>query len=91
MVVKKLKAINDVDLIVDVPKDAPYYEDLRMLYNAGILVGNDKVGTFQPQTNITRAEFATIMSRMVDGYFVTSTMYTFAEDKGRLACKESVQ
>jgi len=46
---------------------------------SGYVKGSD--GMVNPKANITRAEFATIMSRMVDGYFVTSTIYTFAEDK----------
>lgn len=35
-------------------------------YRAGILTGGDKKGTFYPNQSITRAEVATILSRMMD-------------------------
>jgi len=44
---------------------------------SGYVKGSD--GKVNPAANITRAEFATIMSRMVGGYFVTSNMFTYPE------------
>ena len=44
---------------------------------SGYVKGSD--GMVNPEANITRAEFATIMSRMVGGYFVTSNMFTYPE------------
>jgi len=35
------------------------------LYNAGILEGNDAIGTFAPNTNIKRSEVAAIVNRMM--------------------------
>ena len=37
-----------------------------LLYRAGILSGNDKYGTFAPQSSITRVQVAAIISRMID-------------------------
>jgi len=36
-----------------------------MLYEAGVLTGNDDAGTFIPNANINRAEAATIISRVI--------------------------
>jgi len=36
------------------------------LYRAGVLTGKDEFGTFSPNANITRAEVATIITRMVN-------------------------
>ena len=41
-------------------------ERIYALYRAGILTGNDEYGTFNPDTNITRAEVAAIIARMID-------------------------
>ena len=37
-----------------------------LFYRAGILSGNDKYGTFAPQSSITRVQVAAIISRMID-------------------------
>ena len=55
-------SLPDVDDIVFF--DAP--ERIYALYRAGILTGNDAYGTFYPDSNITRAEVAAIIARMVD-------------------------
>ena len=60
-----LPTINNVPFgsIPDVYRsDAAIYK----LYRAGILAGNDAVGTFRPNSPITRAEVATILVRMAD-------------------------
>ena len=41
-------------------------ERIYALYRAGILTGNDAYGTFRPDSNITRAEVAAIIARMID-------------------------
>ena len=46
---------------------------------SGYVKGSD--GKVNPEANITRAEFATIMSRMVGGYYVTSNVFTYPEGK----------
>lgn len=52
--------------IPDVSTGASFAPYVYRLYRAGILTGGDAVGTFSPQTYITRAEAATIVSRMAE-------------------------
>ena len=63
-----LAAINNVETgsIPDVPSGSSYYNAVYSLYRAGIISGSDSKGTFYPNSNITRAEAATILSNMVD-------------------------
>lgn len=48
----------------DVPVDADYAEAVAELYGMGIFTGDEK-GNFNPDKTITRAEFATIMVRLM--------------------------
>ncbi len=57
-------AINDVDYIPDVPVGAMYGEKLLTLYNAGIVMGSDDYGTFNPDASIVRSECAAIINRV---------------------------
>ncbi len=61
-----LEAVNKVadGRIPDVDTTASYAEAVYMLYRAGVLVGNDAIGTFLPESNISRGEVAAIASRM---------------------------
>lgn len=61
-----LHAINEVadNSIPDVPMQSSYSGAVYKLYRAGILTGNDAVGTFAPDTNIQRSAVAAIVSRM---------------------------
>jgi uncharacterized repeat protein (TIGR02543 family) len=43
----------------------PYRSDIIMLYEAGILAGNDAQGRFNPNNSIIRAEAAAIISRVI--------------------------
>ena len=63
-----LNAINTVDddAIPDVRSAEKYAASVYLLYRAGILVGSDSLGTFNPTSSIKRSEVATIASRMVD-------------------------
>ena len=61
----ELAAVNTVNLLPDVNNGTPYKDDIFMLYKAGILTGNDDNGTFYPGNNITRAEAAAIISRVI--------------------------
>ncbi|MBR2742877.1 MAG: DNA/RNA non-specific endonuclease [Clostridia bacterium] len=60
--------INDVSLsdIPDVNARTPYAREIERLYGAGILNGGDARGTFFPDSRITRAEAAAIITRAVD-------------------------
>ncbi len=62
----ELKEINDVSEIPDVDEDNEYYYEILYLYNAGVLSGSDSRGTFNPKSNISRAEVSAIIVRVVD-------------------------
>jgi len=52
--------------IPDVPAGAAFYDAAYRLYRAGVLTGNSASNAFEPQSRITRAEAATIVSRLVE-------------------------
>lgn len=52
--------------IWDVPAEMDGAVEIYTLYNAGIITGNDKYGTFYPQNPIKRSEGAVIASRVAD-------------------------
>ena len=62
-----LTQINNIanGAIHDVPDD----EKIYLLYRAGILTGNDKYGTFNPNSTIQRSEVAAIVVRMADASY----------------------
>jgi hypothetical protein len=62
-----LKPINNITdgKIPDVKMADSYGPAVYKLYNAGILEGNDAIGTFAPNTNIKRSEVAAIVNRMM--------------------------
>lgn len=61
-----LNAINVITSIPDVPKHVSYSSEVYKLYNAGILLGSDESGTFNPDNDIQRSEVAAIVTRMAD-------------------------
>ena len=62
-----LTAINAIEkgTLPDV-KDDYKADSVYTLYRAGVLTGNDEFGTFNPDSTITRAEVAAIITRMAD-------------------------
>lgn len=62
---EELKSQNVVTLLPDVDEDTIYFEFINLLYAAGVLSGSDEHGTFNPLNNITRAEAAAIISRVI--------------------------
>ena len=56
---------NTVNNLPDVIAGTPYRDEILMLYMAGVLTGSDTQGTFNPGNNITRAEAAAIISRII--------------------------
>ena len=58
-------AQNTVNSLPDVNNGTPYRDSILTLYKAGVLTGNDAQGTFSPSNNITRAEAAAIISRVI--------------------------
>ena len=62
--VSALPAINAVLSLPDVTAFTPHADEIFLLYNAGVLTGNDSFGTFKPNDTISRAEAAAIISRV---------------------------
>ncbi len=60
----ELKEINSITSIPDVKSSAKYYNEIMLLYKAGVLTGMDKYGTFDPNSNVKRSESAAIISRV---------------------------
>lgn len=56
-------AINNISKVHDVPSGIDFHDDVMLFYNAGILNGNDSIGTFLPMSAITRKRAAVILSR----------------------------
>lgn len=60
------KAINSITELPDVTGATKYSAEIFMLYNSGIVAGSDKYGTYQPNSNITRAQATAILNRVVN-------------------------
>ena len=60
-----LVAINDIQAIPDVSGTESYGESAYRFYQAGVLTGSDKYGTFNPESNISRSEVSAIVTRIV--------------------------
>ena len=56
---------NNINAIPDVENNDSS-NNIYLFYNAGILTGSDKYGTFKPNSNIQRSEVATIATRIID-------------------------
>jgi len=56
---------NTVNSLPDVGPATPYREAIFTLYKAGIMSGNDAIGTFLPANKMTRAEAAAIISYVI--------------------------
>lgn len=59
-------SINNISELPDVGSSTKYSTQIFSLYNAGIIAGNDKYGTFNPNSNIQRSETVAIILRVVD-------------------------
>lgn len=58
--------INDIAEIPDISSSNYAFEQILMFYNAGILAGSDKYGSFKPETSITRSEVSAIVARIAE-------------------------
>ncbi|MBE6030351.1 MAG: S-layer homology domain-containing protein [Clostridiales bacterium] len=57
----------DKDRIPDYASVGTYYKNyVRQAYQAGMIAGVDKAGTFNPLGTLTRAQAATVLNRLVD-------------------------
>jgi len=61
----EFKEINNITKVPDVNFETRYNYEILKLYNAGILTGQDHNLTFNPEANISRAEVAIIVTRVV--------------------------
>lgn len=61
----QINSIED-NAVIDYPMEGEYSKEVYSLYRAGIISGSDEKGTFNPNSNITRAEVATILTRIID-------------------------
>ena len=55
--------INDIKSLPDVDKNSKYADILLMLYKAGVVLGSDKAGNFNPDSFIKRSETAAVINR----------------------------
>lgn len=59
------KAINSITELPDVTGATKYSTEIFKLYYAGIVAGSDKYGTYEPDSQITRAQATAILNRVV--------------------------
>ncbi|UOO36983.1 trypsin-like peptidase domain-containing protein [Oscillospiraceae bacterium CM] len=59
----------DDNAVPDVPLGFTYSDAVYELYRAGVLTGCDTTGAFRPNNTITRAEAASIVTRMANAAF----------------------
>lgn len=52
--------------VADMSNTDNYYNEVIMLYRAGVLTGKDAMGNFAPTENITRGEMATVIYRIAN-------------------------
>ena len=84
---KYYNAINDVVFIPDVPLGAFYWDKLITLYNAGVVMGNDEYGSFNPDASIKRSECAAIVNRVaIPENRQKKTLTPFASDDAYVLC-----
>lgn len=62
---EELEAIREINQIPDYKEGDRYWDSVLLLYQAGVLNGNNEYGTFRPDSNIRRSELAAILTRLV--------------------------
>ncbi|MBQ8758603.1 MAG: S-layer homology domain-containing protein, partial [Clostridia bacterium] len=83
-------AVNDVMDIHDVPDSREYKDELLTLYNAGVVMGSDAYGTFNPEYSITRAEAAAIINRVaLPENRLNKELLVISEDDAFYLCSNS--
>lgn len=85
----ELSAINTVKTLPDVEEDTNIGSAIFLLYRAGVLTGSDSYGTFEPDSPITRAQAAAIITRLAvpseRKHFVLNTVELTDEKRQRLS------
>ena len=61
----ELASQNTVNSLPDVSSATAYYNEIILLFKAGVLAGGDTLGTFKPGDSVTRSEAASIISRVI--------------------------
>lgn len=61
---REYESLNSITALPDVSDGTQYRTEIFKLYNAGIVTGSDAYGTFNPNSNISRAEAAAIINRV---------------------------
>ena len=61
-----LTKINNVTSLPDVNENTKFRSEILVLYNAGIVAGNDEYGTFNGDKSISRAETSAVINRVVN-------------------------
>lgn len=64
----ELAPIKEHPAITDTAPSHPYYEEILALYCAGVLVGTDRFGSFYPDGQIMRCEFASLLTALVEPF-----------------------
>ncbi len=87
----ELAAINTVETLPDVREHENVGAAVFQLYRAGVLTGSDSYGTFEPDSTITRAQAAAIITRLVipseRRQFTLHTVSMTAEKQARLSTR----
>jgi len=85
--IQELYVINDIldGDIPDIPYSANYSAAVYTFYRAGILTGNNRFGTFSPESPICRAAAAAIATRLAD----TTLRKSFKIEKYTLIASET--
>ncbi len=84
---KYYNAINDVVFIPDVPIGAYYWDKLITLYNAGVVMGSDEYGSYNPDASIKRSECAAIINRVaLPENRIKKTLSDFTSDDAYVLC-----
>ncbi len=62
----ELEVLNETISVPDIHEETPNAERILNLYRAGILTGVDKAGNFQGSADLTRAQAAIMLARVLD-------------------------
>ena len=54
------------DFITDVTTKTPYRSEILLMYRRGLLAGMDEAGSFYPDRSVSRAEIASLLTRVVE-------------------------
>ncbi len=76
---EELAPIKEHPAITDMDPSHPCYAEILTLYRAGILVGTDRFGSFSPDGQITRCEFASLMTALVTPALRVKTPAVYAD------------